>query len=99
MPHQPGPSLDQPERHILKRPSLDDLGPRQPPQEAAQVVSQDEELYQISKSNARMPITARAVITSVHVVSTCSVRIVLLPPVCRRQDPRSHAPPFIARGL
>ena len=37
MPHQPGPCLDQLELHTLQGPFLDDLGPRQPPQEVAQV--------------------------------------------------------------
>ena len=97
VPHQPGPGLDQPERHALKRPSLDDLGQRQPPPKVARVVSQDEELHQISKRNARMPTTARAVTASVHVVSPRSLCIVLRPPVPCRQDHRSHAPPFISR--
>jgi len=44
MPHQPGPCLDQLELHTLQRPCLDDLGPRQPPQEVTQVIGQGEEL-------------------------------------------------------
>jgi hypothetical protein len=44
MPHQPGPCFDKLELHTLQGPFLDGLRQRQPPQEVAPVVGQDEKL-------------------------------------------------------
>jgi hypothetical protein len=54
---------------------------------------------QTSKRNAMIPITARAVTASVHVVSMCSLCIAHIPPIPYHPDHRSHALPFISRGL